>query len=292
MRVTNEMMVSTALYHLRKNGRDLFRLQVMASSGKKLLSPSDDPLGAVKVMKYNHQRSLFEQYQRNIDFGHSWLQYTESILSDLEGLVSQAHEIAVSQSSDTADAETRAECAGIVRQIREQVWQLANSRFGDRYIFAGLLNDSPPYLEDGTYQGDAGELRIALGHNVTIRINLTGPEVLSWGSTDLFQELDELADALENNQPDLIAEKLDTLDQALRQLSRARSEVGARVDRLESFRGILTSADLDLAEKLSELEDADIAEVVTRLATQEAVYQASLMAIRRLLETNLVTYML
>ena len=291
LRVTDEMMLSAALYNLRRNSRELFRLQVMAASGKRILAPSDDPLGAIKVIDYNSQLSRFEQYQRNIAFGLSWLQRTEGVLQDLEELVSRAHEIAVSQSSGTADAQSRASCAGIVREIKAQVWQLSNASLGGRYLFAGLKNDQPPYAEDGSYQGDTGEFQISVGQGVRVAVNLVGPEVFSFGSTDLFQELEELAQALENDQPDLIAQKLDTLDQALRQLINARAKVGARVERLESYKGVLEGSALKVKERLSEIEDADIAEVITELATREAVYQASLLATRRLLEENLVSLM-
>ncbi len=291
LRVTDEMILSAALYNLRRNSRKLFRLQVMAASGKRILAPSDDPLGAIKVIDYNSQLSRFEQYQRNIAFGLSWLQRTEGVLQDLEELVSRAHEIAVSQSSGTADAQSRASCAGIVREIKAQVWQLSNASLGGRYLFAGLKNDQPPYAEDGSYQGDTGEFQISVGQGVRVAVNLVGPEVFSFGSTDLFQELEELAQALENDQPDLIAQKLDTLDQALRQLINARAKVGARVERLESYKGILEGSALKVKERLSEIEDADIAEVITELATREAVYQASLLATRRLLEENLVSLM-
>ena len=291
LRVTDEMMLSAALYNLRRNSRKLFRLQVMAALGKRILAPSDDPLGAIKVIDYNSQLSRFEQYQRNIAFGLSWLQRTEGVLQDLEELVSRAHEIAVSQSSGTADAQSRASCAGIVREIKAQVWQLSNASLGGRYLFAGLKNDQPPYAEDGSYQGDTGEFQISVGQGVRVAVNLVGPEVFSFGSTDLFQELEELAQALENDQPDLIAQKLDTLDQALRQLINARAKVGARVERLESYKGVLEGSALKVKERLSEIEDADIAEVITELATREAVYQASLLATRRLLEENLVSLM-
>ena len=291
LRVTDEMMLSAALYNLRRNSRKLFRLQVMAASGKRILAPSDDPLGAIKVIDYNSQLSRFEQYQRNIAFGLSWLQRTEGVLQDLEELVSRAHEIAVSQSSGTADAQSRASCAGIVREIKAQVWQLSNASLGGRYLFAGLKNDQPPYAEDGSYQGDTGEFQISVGQGVRVAVNLVGPEVFSFGSTDLFQELEELAQALENDQPDLNAQKLDTLDQALRQLINARAKVGARVERLESYKGILEGSALKVKERLSEIEDADIAEVITELATREAVYQASLLATRRLLEENLESLM-
>jgi len=292
LRVTDEMMLSAALYNLRRNSRKLFRLQVMAASGKRILAPSDDPLGAIKVIDYNSQLSRFEQYQRNIAFGLSWLQRTEGVLQDLEELVSRAHEIAVSQSSGTADAQSRASCAGIVREIKAQVWQLSNASLGGRYLFAGLKNDQPPYAEDGSCQEeDTGEFQISVGQGVRVAVNLVDPEVFSFGSTDLFQELEELAQALENDQPDLIAQKLDTLDQALRQLINARAKVGARVERLESYKGILEGSALKVKERLSEIEDADIAEVITELATREAVYQASLLATRRLLEENLVSLM-
>lgn len=291
MRVTEQMMVSTALYQLRRNGRDLYRLQVMAASGQKLLEPSDDPLGTVKVMGLHSQLAEFEQYGRNIEHGLSWLGYTEAVLADLEGIISRAREIAVSQSSDTATPESRRDSAPIVRQLREQALQLANARFGNRYIFAGLKNDRPAYSQDGTFQGDEHAVQIAVGHGLRVAISLVGTEVFSFGTTDLFTELEELAQALEGDDREGIASKLDTLDQALERVIQARSEVGARVERLESSKAILEQTSLRVKERLSELSDADVAEVVTELATREVVYQASLLATRRLLESSLASMM-
>ena len=88
---------------------------------------------------------LIDQYDRNISQAQSGLEAGESTLSDIGELLNRAKELALSQATGTASPETRKNVAGEVRQIRDQLIQLANTKQGDRYMFGGRKTDAPPY---------------------------------------------------------------------------------------------------------------------------------------------------
>lgn len=288
VRITNNLMLSGALYHLTKNSRRLWDLQSQAASGRRILNPSDDPTGAMMALRLRGQVQLFEQYKRNITFGIQWLNYTEAVLDDLEDLINSAREVAISQASDTASPDTREASAVYIEGLKGTALQLANSKFEDRYIFAGL-KDGAPYDADGTYRGDDGGFYIAVSEGIRVRLNLTGPEVFGPSGQSLFDYLDQLAQALRDNDTQGIAQTLDDLDEALNRVIEARSEVGSRYAQLEAYRQILDDRAIKVTEGLSEVVDADIAQVITELSSRQLAYQATLLATKRLFDETLIS---
>ena len=49
--------------NMQRNLEKLLDLQESASSGKRINKPSDDPIGAIKVINYNTAISKAEQYR-------------------------------------------------------------------------------------------------------------------------------------------------------------------------------------------------------------------------------------
>lgn len=286
-RITNNMIFFNALYHLTRNGRNIWRLQAQTASGKRILEPSDDPIGMMMAIRFKGQLERFQQYKRNIDFGLRWLNYTESVLNDLEELINRAREVAVTQASDTASADTREASAAYIRGLRETVLQLANSTYEGRYIFSGLSGNQA-YQDDGTYLGDTQSFQIAVSEGVYVRINLTGPEVFGT-TTNLIQDLDRFSQALEANDLQGISQALDYLDEALNRVIEARSQVGAWYSQLESYRTILNDRTIKITESLSEIVDADLAKVISELSSRELAYRATLLATRRLFDETLIS---
>ena len=67
--------------------------------------------------------------------------------------------------------------------------------------------------------------------------------------------------------------------------------MGARANRLETRQGILQTMTLDFKEQLSDIEDADIAEMSIELKQVEMAYQAALMTTARVGNLSLTNYM-
>lgn len=288
VRITNNLMLSGALYHLTKNSRRLWQLQSQAASGRRILNPSDDPAGVMVALRLRGQIQLFQQYKRNITFGLQWLNYTEAVLNDLEDLINNAREVAISQASDTSSPETRAASATYIEGLKGTALQLANSRLEGRYIFAGL-KDTPAYDESGRYLGDDGEFFIAVSEGIRTRLNLTGPQVFGQEGRSLFEYLDRLAQALRENDTQGISRSLEDLDGALNQVIKARSEVGSRYAQLEAYKQILDGRAIKATEGLSGVVDADIAQVITELSSRQLAYEATLLATKRLFDETLIS---
>jgi flagellar hook-associated protein 3 FlgL len=293
MRVTQKLMADMVTGNLFRSTERLLKTENMISSGKAVSKPSDDPVAAASILGFRTTLDSVNQYRRNIRHGESWLSVSDSTLSSVNMALVRAQEVASSQATGTADASTRAMAAEEIGTILQQVVQLANTKVGDRYLFAGYKNDEAPFRlndSDVEYQGDGGEIEITAGDNVEIAVNLNGEDVFM-GDMDVFGTLKELKEGLESNDPDVVSAQVERLSDCLSRVLKARSTVGARLNRLESTSAYWDDFELKVRELLSATEDADFIKLMTDLSTQEAAYQASLTAAARMIQPSLAQYL-
>jgi len=112
-----------------------------------------------------------------------------------------------------------------------------------------------------------------------------------FGASDLIGTVMVLQNALENNDQEGAGMLLAHIDNALQHLLNQRASVGARDVRLESTDIRLINRDLGFIKLLSDVEDADLARLVTQLATYENNYQAALMASARIIQPTLLDFL-
>ena len=111
------------------------------ASQKKINRPSDDPVGATRVLDFRGVRDAIAQYGRNIENADAWLQLSETKLENISDLIGQAREAGINDQS----AQTRQVLAQNVGSLLEEILSLANSKFGDRWLFAGSRTDRAPF---------------------------------------------------------------------------------------------------------------------------------------------------
>ena len=108
MRVTDnykfESFKNSVLYIQRK----LQKNQDQISSQRKILSPSDDPVGTSQYIQLNAQQARNDQYVKNLDRLTTLSGMTETSINSIADVLTQAKELATQMASDTVTAETRA----------------------------------------------------------------------------------------------------------------------------------------------------------------------------------------
>lgn len=269
MRVSDKLLYNTVLNNLQQNLEKMLNLQESASSGKRILRPSDDPIGIMKVMDYDTAISKAEQYQRNIDNGIAILSSTESAVSTVQNILVRAKELSITALNGTNSDAERSIISKEVDQLHQQVIQIANTRVNGQYIFAGFNTGTAPYDPDGTYTGTPypdGDIEVEVDSGSTVTINMPGDRVFGTSSGGVIETLDNLKSALQNNDIQEINNAMSDLDSAMDQLSNVRAEIGARINRLETAKSYIGKLRDDLTEYKSGTEEADITKVITALA--------------------------
>ncbi len=296
MRITNKMMTDNVSANLFRQANRLLDAQEVVTTEKIINRPSDDPIGMGKVLDYRKAISSIGQYQRNLTQGKMWIEHSEVVLDEVNDLLRQAKEIALVQSEGSSERDDRATAAQQVKNIYDQVMQLANTKLGDRYMFAGHQTGTVPITRDAaynaTYNGDAGEIRMIIGENTDLDVNADGVQVFDNG-TDTFDVLRQLKDALENpvyNQTD-ISNQIQPIIDAGSQVKSARSEGAANYTRLELTESQLKILKLNVENMLSETENADIAQAIVNLKNQETAYETALAAAARVIQPSLINFL-
>lgn len=141
------MLSNTMLRNLNSSYNRMATLQEQIETGSKLLRPSDDPVGTTKAMSYRTQLAQNEQYDKNLDTATKWLDTTDTALGTLGSAMNRVQELVTQAANDTNQTEDRAKMLTEIKQLREEVKDIANTKIGDTYIFSGTRTNEPAYID-------------------------------------------------------------------------------------------------------------------------------------------------
>jgi flagellar hook-associated protein 3 FlgL len=284
MRISTSLFYQQGLNAMLSQQSTLAKTQLQLSTGKRILTPSDDPSAAAKVLDLDKLIESTGQYQRNADTAQARLTIEESALSSAGDLLQRVRELAVQANNDSLSAEDRNAIAVEVRQHLDGLLQIANTRdSNNEYLFAGYQTGTPPFSTDGvgnfTYAGDQGVRELQIGSTRYVSTGNSGDEVFmhvddgAGGVNSMFSAINDFITDLEANNPS--SATLTRMDSALQQISSARASVGARLNAIEDQRGMNDTFVLSMQQNRSSLADLDFAEAITRFNQQMMALQAS-----------------
>lgn len=294
MRVTQGMLNDQLLRDYSNSLERMGKWQKELSSGKKINAPSDDPVGIGFSLRYRNDIAANEQYQKNTSSAMSWLEETDTTLGQVTDLWQRARELAVQGANSPNPDQAMDSIASEISQLYEELVQIGNTEFNGKYIFNGQKTDIPPYAtaDAATRQTETSSIRYEIGTGSILDINVTGEEVfgLSGDTLNMFQILKDLETALNNSDHAEVSNIIERIDLRMDSLLTTRADVGARVNRVELADNRLKDMNVSLNQLLSDTEDADIAQTITNLKTEESVYQSSLSTGARIIQPSLVDF--
>ena len=141
MRITEYMKFHNVMDNLSRAQDSYNVLMERMATQKKINRPSDDPVGTTQVLGFRTAKDSIEQYRRNIENVDAWLEMTETKLGQVSDLIAEAREAGINDQS----SQTRQSLAQHVESLIQEVLSIANSKFGDRYLFAGTRTDTRPF---------------------------------------------------------------------------------------------------------------------------------------------------
>ena len=147
MRVSNKQMASIVKGDLLRNAQLLLKSRERVATQKLINRPSDDPTGMGKVLDYRKTISSIDQYSKNATTAKNRTEFTGTLMESVFDLLDQAKQIASEQSVETTP-ESRQGAAQQVEGIYDQILGIANTKYGDAYLFAGHGTDTIPFPRD------------------------------------------------------------------------------------------------------------------------------------------------
>jgi len=303
MRVTNQIVLRNSVSGLQGNLQAVERARQDIASGVRLRRLSQDPTAGAEVVRLGSSMRAIEQFRRNIRLGVAKAETEERALDSLTNSLGRAAELAISQASSTATAETRLSVKAEVDAILDFAVGLGNTRFGDEYLFAGTRGSEAPFRNPPTPAGDFRALLDAGGNPVdpsgTIPVEVGDGRFVTpnHNGTDLFLDtnalgaLRQLSEALGTNDVPNIQASVDSLRNAASSVQTYIGRQGARANDLDASEVAISNLELTLQTFRSELRDTEIDKAMVELVGKQTMYQAAMSATSRVLGLSLANYL-
>lgn len=294
-RITQNMLNTQLMRNLNSNMIRMDNSQNQLATGRKINKPSDDPVGIAFSLRYRSEISANDQYESNANAAVSWMDYTDVTLDQAGSVLQRVRELTVQASNGTNSAEGLQAIKSEISQLTEQMVTIGNSEFNGKQVFNGQLTDKKPYTLE-TAENDVTDnqnINFELGAGVKIGISITGNDVFGKaGMTDnLFGVLKGIQTHMDSNDFEGMTKDIGALDKRMDGFLEARADIGAKSNRIEMILDRLKDIGINLQSMQSKTEDADVAEVITNLKTDENVYNASLDVGAKLIKPSLIDFL-
>ncbi|MEN3033234.1 hypothetical protein [Chromobacterium amazonense] len=272
MRVTDKQFNNLMLNLVAKAGQSNADSMNRIATGSRLLRPSDDPIGAMRVARYVQMEMAVTQYNKNLS------RLTDKHQQNEQQLQSIVHDLREVKSGliKAKDASTNsADLVSYVNQIaslRDNIVSLSNSTdYGGQYIFSGTAVTTPPIAFDPdadagsrySWKGNTSTQMVQVAANEWQPSNVTLPEVAGFLNTlDIAVEL-ALAPGATNGD-EAVQRALSNALSAVDNISDSVDSKIAFTGYVRDFAALLGNAHdgttLSLRDSAAEIDGADIAE--------------------------------
>lgn len=217
IRISSQQIFSGGINRLQELNSNLNSTQQQISTGKRVNTPSDDPVAAARILKLDQELSRVETYERNVNLADNRLSQEESALESSVDIIQRVRELTVQAGNGSLSENDRRSISSELKERLGQLANVANTRDpSGEYIFSGFQGSRQAFVQDAAgswqYQGDEGQRVLEIDDGVTVPISdhgkgifgavpraITGVEVAG-NSADAYISGVELtdADALQN----------------------------------------------------------------------------------------------
>lgn len=182
MRISTSQLNNRGTQAILDRQASATKTQLQLSTGKRMLSPADDPSASAAVVTLNQSLASMAQFKRNSDFALSRLQQEESALASAETLLQRVRELVLQGTNASQTFETRGSIADEIDLLLEDLLGIANSKDAtNSFLFAGYQDKTQPFTQnpDGSfsYLGDTGRRMVQISDTRQVATHDSGRDV-------------------------------------------------------------------------------------------------------------------
>lgn len=327
MRVSTGQIYDTGILGIQRNQSDMLKSYNQISSGRRVVTPEDDPVAAAQALVITQTQSVNTRFIENQGKAKEQLSLVDTRLQDATNILQSVISNAVQAGNASLNDANRQALAKQLQVSLQDMIGIANSQDATgQYMFAGYQTNSrpfatgtdtpvnpagstygsvPPAVSYVTYQGDQGSRTLQVDASRVMSVNANGSDVFmnvrdrSGTATghSVFDSIQNVIDLLQTPQasnPNFQTDyqrSLNELNASLDNVLRARSTVGAQGSELDSLGISSSSADVQYQATLSNMEDLDYASALTNYTKQQTALQASQLSFMKITSLNLFNNM-
>jgi|LakMenEpi03Aug12_release.lakeMendotaPanAssembly.Ray.scaffolds.fasta_scaffold00671_44 flagellar hook-associated protein 3 FlgL len=192
-RSSTPLAVSRMLFQVHGDQASILDLQMQLSTGKRFQKPSEDLASAIKVLAAQRQQEFRQQTEINLRSADDILSASETSLAQAQTILNDVRATAVEAAGNTISDDQRTALLHHVDGALRRLTDLANTRFGDQYIFAGsAVKENPLRLAGNAVQFTANheQLDTVTDYGSTLAANVTANEAFGVKSSQIVGTVD------------------------------------------------------------------------------------------------------
>ncbi|MFM5237466.1 lateral flagellar hook-associated protein LfgL [Aeromonas veronii] len=304
MRISTNQIQLSMLDNLQHGFGEYARLDRQISTQKRILQPSDDPVGSVQLLGLQKEQVAMAQYQKNIVNAKSQLSQGELQFETMTNMLMRLRELTQTAATGSLSDADRKAVASEVAIIKDGLLDLANARnesgsslfTGSKVDQTALVKVTDPKAADfGSYKynGDGLIRDVSIANGVTVGLNQTADQ-LFLQPDDFFKRLDSMVTAINAAAPDAVDQARAMLgrSQTLQDsISQAVSTIGARINLLDQIDESHAEKGVYSKEVSNQIESLDYVEAATRQAHVLMALQVQQQAFAKVNGLSLFNYM-
>jgi flagellar hook-associated protein 3 FlgL len=188
MRVSTNNIFALGTASITERQADLVKLQQQLSTGKRILTPSDDPVASAQILEVTQSRDRNSQFMLNGNDANSAVAMSETSLQSVVNLLQNVKQLAVNAGNPTLALNERSILQSELQARYQELLGLANSTDGSGlYLFSGYQGTTRPFEEVApgvvAYFGDQGQRQIQISPSRALPVSDSG--------RDIFQRIKE-----------------------------------------------------------------------------------------------------
>lgn len=182
MRISTIQVYERAISSIQDVTAQQQKTQEQLASGKRVLTPADDPVASTRILELNQEIAVNVQFQRNVELAEGRLTLQEDRLGGVNDAIDRIRELVIQSGNG---ALSKDDLGFIATEVEERLGQLAglmNARDASgEYVFSGFQGGSEPFQKDDSgsyrYQGDEGVRFVQVDASVKVQSTVNGKEV-------------------------------------------------------------------------------------------------------------------
>ncbi|WP_027469478.1 flagellar hook-associated protein FlgL [Deefgea rivuli] len=182
MRIATTTLFNLGSNALQRHQSDQAKLQAQLSSGRKILTPADDPIASARVLDISQAKSINEQYATNSSTADSFMRLSESTLNQVTSSIHYIQELAVRAGNAAFASDEKKILEADLQGRYQELLGLANTTDGQgNYLYSGFQGDTKPFTEAAfgqvTYNGDNGKRLVQISDGRQLPISESGSDI-------------------------------------------------------------------------------------------------------------------
>jgi flagellar hook-associated protein 3 FlgL len=284
----------------------LAQLEAQIAEGKRILNPSDDPLGSSRVADLQRSIDNNKQFIRNMDAITTQLSFADSAVDAMSNQMVRAKELAVQAANGTLTDADRKVISTELGQIIDQMLSLSNSRDASgNYLFSGASVGTAPFARDATgaivWQGSGEAPKVPISADVAVSTGANGLSMLSietsGGRQTILASLTEFKALLDDPTADAATfttgmnKALADTTAGIDRLADQRATFGSRMAQVDTETTRLKALETTMTSAKSNLESLDVAAAIVQLKSAMTLLDASQQSFAQIKKLSLFSYL-